>query len=75
MFATFYAWLLLGERLTVLQFLGGALILAGIAFVRSEKTDAPLEALLTGPVPTVAGPAPANSFEAPGSAPRTSIGN
>ncbi len=74
-FATFYAWLLLGERLTVLQFLGGALILAGIAFVRSEKTDAPLEALLTGPVPTVAGPAPANSFEAPGSAPRTSIGN
>jgi hypothetical protein len=43
--------LLLGEKLTILQVLGGALILAGIAFVRSEKTDVPLEALLTGPVP------------------------
>ena len=53
-FATFYAWLLLGEKLTILQFLGGALILAGIAFVRSEKTDVPLESLVTGPVPTVA---------------------
>jgi drug/metabolite transporter (DMT)-like permease len=40
-FATFYAWLLLGEELTLLQFLGGALILAGIAFVRSEKADEP----------------------------------
>jgi drug/metabolite transporter (DMT)-like permease len=37
--ATFYAWLLLGERLTVPQLVGGGLILAGIAFVRSEKTD------------------------------------
>jgi drug/metabolite transporter (DMT)-like permease len=34
--ATFYAWLLLGEQLTLPQLLGGALILAGIAFVRSE---------------------------------------
>ena len=41
--ATFYAWLLLGERLTVPQLLGGALILVGIAFVRSERTDAPIE--------------------------------
>ena len=41
--ATFYAWLLLGEELTVPQLFGGLLILAGIAFVRSEKTDAPLE--------------------------------
>jgi drug/metabolite transporter (DMT)-like permease len=42
--ASVYAWLLLGEQLTVLQIVGGALILAGIAFVRSEKqTDAPLE--------------------------------
>ena len=67
-FATFYAWLLLGEKLGILQFIGGALILAGIAFVRSEKTDAPLEALLTGPVPTVATPA-----ETPHPAPRTSV--
>lgn len=41
--ATFYAWLLLGEQLTLLQLLGGALILVGIGFVRSEKTDAPIE--------------------------------
>jgi drug/metabolite transporter (DMT)-like permease len=49
-FATFYAWLLLSEKLTILQFVGGALILAGIAFVRSEKTDAPLEAVPTDSV-------------------------
>jgi drug/metabolite transporter (DMT)-like permease len=41
--ATFYAWLLLGEQLTIPQLLGGLLILTGIAFVRSEKTDAPVE--------------------------------
>jgi drug/metabolite transporter (DMT)-like permease len=41
--ATFYAWLLLGEQLTIPQLLGGVLILVGIGFVRSEKTDAPLE--------------------------------
>lgn len=35
--ATFYAWLLLGEQLTVAQLIGGALILIGIGFVRSEK--------------------------------------
>jgi drug/metabolite transporter (DMT)-like permease len=35
--ATFYAWLLLGEQLTLAQLGGGALILVGIAFVRSEK--------------------------------------
>ena len=40
--ATFYAWLLLGEQLTVPQLFGGLLILIGIAFVRSEKTDAAL---------------------------------
>lgn len=38
--ATGYAWLLLGERMTLPQLLGGALILAGIAFVRSERPDA-----------------------------------
>ena len=41
--ATFYAWLLLGERLTIPQLIGGVLILVGIGFVRSEKADAPLE--------------------------------
>lgn len=39
-----YAWLLLGEQMTLLQILGGALILLGIGFVRSEKIaeDEPL---------------------------------
>jgi drug/metabolite transporter (DMT)-like permease len=37
--ATFYAWLLLGEKLSVSQLIGGALILVGIAFVRSERAD------------------------------------
>jgi drug/metabolite transporter (DMT)-like permease len=37
--ATFYAWLLLGEKLSLLQLLGGALILVGIGFVRSERVD------------------------------------
>jgi len=41
--ATFYAWLLLGEQLTAPQLFGGLLILTGIAFVRSERTDAAIE--------------------------------
>jgi drug/metabolite transporter (DMT)-like permease len=45
--ATFYAWLLLGEALSVPQLIGGVLILIGIGFVRSEKTDAPLEPAAT----------------------------
>ncbi|MEO8528351.1 MAG: DMT family transporter [Pseudolysinimonas sp.] len=54
-FASLYAWLLLGETLGILQLLGGVLILAGIAFVRAEKqVDAPLEAL---PVETERAPA------------------
>ncbi|MGV8884688.1 MAG: EamA family transporter [Microbacteriaceae bacterium] len=44
--AALYAWILLGESLTVPQFLGGVLIVAGIAFVRSEKTDAAPEPAL-----------------------------
>ncbi|HEX7835029.1 MAG TPA: DMT family transporter [Pseudolysinimonas sp.] len=35
--AAVYSWLLLGEALTVVQILGGVLILVGIGFVRSEK--------------------------------------
>ena len=35
--AALYAWILLGENLTLPQLFGGVLILAGIAFVRSEK--------------------------------------
>lgn len=36
--AAFYAWVLLGERMSVPQLIGGALILLGIGFVRSDKT-------------------------------------
>jgi drug/metabolite transporter (DMT)-like permease len=42
--ATIYAWALLGEDLSILQLIGGVLILGGIAFVRSEKSaNAPVE--------------------------------
>lgn len=36
--AALYSWLLLGEALTLVQILGGVLILVGIGFVRSDKT-------------------------------------
>jgi drug/metabolite transporter (DMT)-like permease len=51
--ATFYAWLLLGEQLSLAQLFGGLLILIGIAFVRSEKTDAALEPASVPPVEAV----------------------
>jgi len=51
--ATFYAWLLLGEALTIPQLIGGVLILVGIGFVRSEKTDASPEAALATPTTPV----------------------
>lgn len=38
--ATVFAWLLLGETLSLAQLIGGALIVAGIVFVRLEKTTA-----------------------------------
>jgi drug/metabolite transporter (DMT)-like permease len=41
--ATVFAWVLLGEALGLLQLAGGALILAGIGFVRSERSGPPLE--------------------------------
>jgi drug/metabolite transporter (DMT)-like permease len=44
-FAALYAWLLLGQNLTVQQLIGGILILGGIALVRAEKVDAPIEAM------------------------------
>lgn len=52
--ATGYAWLLLGEQMTIQQFVGGVLILAGIAFVRSEKTGG----ILTPTEPAPIEPAP-----------------
>ena len=38
--ASLFAWLILGEKLTPLQFVGGALIVGGIAAVRSERSAA-----------------------------------
>jgi len=38
--AAVYAWILLGESLSVLQLIGGVLILVGIGFVRSERRGA-----------------------------------
>lgn len=49
--AAFYAWLLLGEALTIAQLLGGVLILVGIGFVRSERTTGPGPALEPGAEP------------------------
>ncbi|MGN7799809.1 EamA family transporter [Leifsonia sp. 22587] len=37
--ATLYAWLLLGERLSLTQLFGGLLILGGIALVRADRGD------------------------------------
>lgn len=46
-----WAWLLLGEELTALQLVGGALIVAGIVAVRF---DARADAALAAPVPALA---------------------
>lgn len=56
--ATVYAWLLLGEQLGLAQLAGGALILVGIGFVRSERADAPLAAAEPPRVPVASGPPP-----------------
>ena len=44
-FASLFAWLLLGEVLTPLQLLGGLLILGGIAAVGEERVELAAEAL------------------------------
>ncbi len=43
MFAVLIAWLVLGELPTVVQLLGGALIVAGVALVRLDELRAPVE--------------------------------
>ena len=58
-FATMFAWLLIGETLTLTQLLGGALILVGIIFVYSErKARAPIEPLETSGSPEVGSASP-----------------
>ncbi|BDZ50295.1 membrane protein [Frondihabitans sucicola] len=55
--ATLYAWILLGEDLSFAQLVGGALILGGIAFVRSARE--PADALLPiGPTAPAIDPTP-----------------
>jgi len=51
-FASLFAWLLLGEALSVIQLLGGALILAGIAAVHGERAPA----TVTSPTPIAPSP-------------------
>jgi drug/metabolite transporter (DMT)-like permease len=68
-FAALYAWLLLGQNLTVPQLIGGILILGGIALVRAEKADAenvdaPLEPVpVTTEIPVLREPTPTGAIE------------
>jgi drug/metabolite transporter (DMT)-like permease len=59
LFAVLFAWLLLGQRLAVVQLAGGLLVVAGIALVRLDEVrgDAPAGAQRTGipPVPDAVG--------------------
>ncbi|MEB0001882.1 DMT family transporter [Cryobacterium sp. RTC2.1] len=50
-FAALFAWLLLGEQLTPLQLLGGALILGGIAAVRAAGSENAVPATLEPLIP------------------------
>ncbi|GIJ75616.1 Threonine/homoserine efflux transporter RhtA [Micromonospora phaseoli] len=43
LFAVLIAWLVLGELPTIVQLLGGALIVAGVALVRLDELRAPVE--------------------------------
>ena len=55
LFAVLFAWLLLGQRLEVVQLAGGLLVVAGIALVRLDEVrgEAPGEPLRTGILPLV----------------------
>lgn len=53
-FASLFAWLLLGEQLTPLQLIGGLLIIGGIAAVRAERSVVLVpDGVLAGDVPVV----------------------
>lgn len=57
-FASVFAWVLLGEALGLFQLLGGALILTGIALVRAEKADTTDETMDVVDEPAETEPAP-----------------
>jgi len=50
LFAVVFAWVMLGQQLRPLQIVGGALVLTGVAIVRSDETDAFTEDLVPAPV-------------------------
>jgi drug/metabolite transporter (DMT)-like permease len=50
LFAVIFAWLLLGQRPSLLQGLGGLVVLAGIALVRADDRE-PAPVVDVGPVP------------------------
>jgi len=52
--ATLYAWILLGENLSVPQLVGGLLILIGIAFVRADRSPERIERVETSPANSLA---------------------
>jgi len=65
--AALWAWILLGESLTLLQGLGGAAILAGIAFVRSDREGSPEDAVAEAtPITPASAPSPAPTGAPPG---------
>lgn len=43
LFAVLFAWLLLGQRPTLLQGLGGLVVLAGITLIKADERDEPAE--------------------------------
>jgi drug/metabolite transporter (DMT)-like permease len=45
LFAVFFAWLFLGQLPTLMQFVGGVLIIAGVALVRIDELRAPADDL------------------------------
>ena len=65
--ASLFAWLLLGESLTLVQLLGGALILGGIAAVRSAPAEEPRDGgLAPAGEPVPADPVAQTAFRQPG---------
>ncbi|RWR20653.1 DMT family transporter, partial [Microbacterium enclense] len=56
LFALGFAWLLLGETPAPVQFLGGAVLLAGVVLVRMDATDPVERRTETATIPVVPAP-------------------
>ncbi len=70
--AILFAWLLLGQLPSAVQFLGGAFILAGVTLVRADELKAAPAAALTGA--RAAAPGPTGSGVPPACGPATDSG-